>query len=87
MYSFFKAQADDVFIAHAFRRAEELGGITARNMRVATGRGARMQTPYWQQVLENLMFGAHDLTPQTARNIIATATKWLQDNPDAPTRR
>jgi hypothetical protein len=87
MYQFFRPAAYPEDIERAFRRAEELGGITARNMRIASGMGAHMKPPYWQQVISNLMTGEHDLTPATARNLIATATRWLQDNPDAPTRR
>lgn len=87
MYDHFKVTDETSDIERAFQRAEELGGISWRNMKVATGSGAAMKPPYWQQVIENLMTGAEGLTPATARNIIATAQRWLEDNPDADERR
>jgi hypothetical protein len=87
MYEPFRVGVTTEDIERAFRRAEELGGISFRNMRVATGLVARMKPPYWQRVISAAMTGEHDLTPQTARNLIATLQHWLKDNPDAPTRR
>lgn len=80
------ASADEV--ADIFTRAAAQPiGVSKRGLRLAMGTASGMKPPYWQQVLQNLMEGAHDLTPATARNIIATTVKWLEDNPDAPTRR
>ena len=82
------ADADADRIARVFARAEKQPlGVSVRGLRLVLHRASGMKPPYWQQVLQNLMEGAHDLTPATARNIIATAAKWLEDNPDAPSRR
>ena len=88
LYAQFPAAADERFIADTFEKAEAQPiGVSKRGLALVLGNATGMKAPYWQQVISALMFGEHDLTPQTARNIIATAQKWLQDNPNAPTRR
>lgn len=88
LYAQIPADADAHRVADIFQRAaSQPVGVTKRSLLLVQGKASGMKSPYWQQVLDNLMTGAHDLTPATARNIIATAAKWLEDNPDAPTRR
>lgn len=88
LYAELPADADAKRVADIFgRAAAQPIGVSKRGLRLAMGTASGMKPPYWQQVITNLMEGAHDLTPATARNIIATAVKWLEDNPDAPTRR
>lgn len=84
------ASADSVADIFAKAAAQPIGGegvVTQRGIRLVMGNATGMKPPYWNQVISNLMTGEHLLTPAMARNIIATAQKWLQDNPDAPTRR
>lgn len=80
------ADADQVAAIFAKAAAQPIG-VSKRGLRLVQGNATGMKAPYWNQVIDALMFGEHDLTPAMARNIIATATKWLEDNPDAPTRR
>jgi len=88
LYAELPADADAERVADIFTKAAaQPVGVTQRGLRLAMGTASGMKPPYWQQVLQNLMGGAHDLTPATARNIAATAMKWLEENPDAPTRR
>lgn len=92
LYAELPSNADAGRVAETFRSAaaQPVGGIgvvTQRALRLVLGTATGMKPPYWQQVISNLATGEHLLTPATARNLIATAQKWLQDNPDAPTRR
>jgi hypothetical protein len=87
LYAELPAFADRAMVADIFARAAAQPiGVSKRGLRLALGNATGMKPPYWQQVISALMFGEHGLTPATARNIIATAQRWLAENPDAPTR-
>jgi len=88
VYAVIPAYADADEVADIFAKAEKQPiGVTRRGLQLVIGNATGMKPPYWNQVIDALMYSEHDLTPAIARNIIATAQKWLQDNPDAPTRR
>lgn len=55
-------------------------GLTQRSILLVQQKATGMKPPYWQQVIENLQLGAHGLSPADARNVIATASRWLEDN-------
>jgi hypothetical protein len=88
VYSVIPAFSDADQVADIFAKAAKQPiGVSRRGLQLVMGNATGMKPPYWNQVISNLMTGEHLLTPAMARNIIATAQKWLQDNPDAPTRR
>lgn len=80
LYDRLPSTADAEAIAAIFARAAaQPVGITQRSLRLVQGKASGMKPPYWQQVIEALMTGEHGLTPADARNIIATAQRWLDE--------
>ena len=88
LYAELPADADKKQVASVFKAASRQPlGVSKRSLRLVQGTASGMKPPYWQQVITNLMEGAHGLTPAIARNIAATAVTWIEENPDAPTRQ